>query len=107
MSGNRIKNTSSRFTASRQERCALDRANIAVWEDEGGALGHYTRVSVPVRRIARAGGGLEPLFVNDRQVAADVADQAARLERTGGLRNASAAHSEHAGEKFVRDMKTA
>ena len=69
MSSQKVMNTWSRFIAPRGRMILV-----------GRALVHGTRVGIAVRCVARAGGCLEAFLVDDRQVAADVADQPACLQ---------------------------
>src|SRR5580658_3241812 len=57
------------------------------------------------RYVTPAGRGFQAAAVEDRKLAAFVADQLASAQRTSGSRNARAAHAEHVGQEFMSYLK--
>ena len=66
-------------------------------------IGQQAAQFIPDHRIAFARMGLQSGSINYRDVAAAIADESGVLQFSGGLRNSFPAHTEHAGDQFLRD----
>src|SRR3954452_19502859 len=64
----------------------------------------YTTICSPVGLVTFASGCLETTAVQDRDVAAVIADEDPVLQRSGGLGDADPTHAQHMPEKLVREM---
>src|SRR5690242_2141530 len=62
-------------------------------------------IRFPILAVAAAGSGLESTPVENRDIAATVANQISLLQRTCRIRNADSTHAEHEGQELLGDMK--